>query len=405
MNATRLAVLVGLFACGERSSLEPGSRPDHLAFSVQPGTSAVGSPIIPAVQVSVLDASGNLLTGFSGQVTVALYSQECGDSLSGTTTVNAVAGVAAFADLRLHRVCYDILQATTPALLPAFTSVPFLVHPAGITQIAFARDSNVIDVYAHADVYVMNLDGTGLTNLTHTIGLDAQPTWSPDGARIAFQSDRGGDADIYVMNADGSNLRNLTNAPGADYAPAWSPDGLKIAFVSERVYPGTVIYVINVDGTGLTKLAGDTVKYFTPTWSPDSRKIAFVDGRDAFKLYVMNADGSGVTRVGAGIIAYSGPAWSPDGTKLLFNSPDQSGGAALYTVNVDGTGLQRLVNANVVDPSWSPDGTAIAFAAPYGDGHYHIFIANADGIGNVWVPLAGINGSVADDVQPQFRPH
>ena len=119
----------------------------------------------------------------------------------------------------------------------------------------------------------------------------------------------------------------------------------------------------------------------------------------------MNADGSGVTRVGAGIIAYSGPAWSPDGTKLLFNSPDQSGGAALYTVNVDGTGLQRLVNANVVDPSWSPDGTAIAFAAPYGDGHYHIFIANADGIGNVWVPLAGINGSVADDVQPQFRPH
>ena len=96
MNATRLAVLVGLFACGERSSLEPGSRPDHLAFSVQPGTSAVGSPIIPAVQVSVLDASGNLLTGFSGQVTVALYSQECGDSLSGTTTVNAVAGVAAF---------------------------------------------------------------------------------------------------------------------------------------------------------------------------------------------------------------------------------------------------------------------------------------------------------------------
>src|SRR3989441_8916839 len=365
MNATRLAVLVGLFACGERSSLEPGSHPDHLAFFVQPGTSAVGSPITPAVQVIMLDSSGNLLTGFSGQVTVALYSQECGDSLSGTTTVNAVAGVAAFADLRLHRVCYDILQATTPALLPAFgaTSVPFLVHPAGITQIAFTRDSNVIDVYDHADVYVMNLDGTGLTNLTHTIGLDAQPTWSPDGARIAFQSDRGGDADIYVMNADGSNLRNLTNAPGDDYAPIWSPDGLRIAFVSERVYPGTVIYVMNVDGSGLTKLAADTVAYFTPTWSPDSRKIAFVDGRDAFKLHVMNADGSGVTRVGEGIIAYSGPAWSPDGTKLLFNSPDQSGGAALYAANAPGNRVGRRVSAHFPDASWSPHGTAIAMPA------------------------------------------
>src|SRR3989441_9970840 len=125
MNATRLAVLVGLFACGERSSLEPGSRPDHLAFSVQPGTSAVGSPIIPTVQVSVLDASGNLLTGFSGQVTVALYSQECGDSLSGTTTVNAVAGGAAFVDLWLHRGCYRLLQATTPARPPACPTLPF----------------------------------------------------------------------------------------------------------------------------------------------------------------------------------------------------------------------------------------------------------------------------------------
>ncbi len=69
----------------------------------------------------------------------------------------------------------------------------------------------------------MNADGSGVTRLTNNADADRHPAWSPDGAKIAFTSNRDGNPDIYVMNADGSGLTNLTNDSAVDYAPTWSP--------------------------------------------------------------------------------------------------------------------------------------------------------------------------------------
>ena len=118
----------------------------------------------------------------------------------------------------------------------------------------------------------MDTDGGNPRNITNNPDADKDPSWSPDGKRIAFVSDREGQWDIHVMDADGGNPRNLSNNDFDEWDPSWSPDGKRILFLSSAD-----IYVMDADGGNPKSLtSGRRHNEFAPSWSPDGKRILFV---------------------------------------------------------------------------------------------------------------------------------
>ena len=123
------------------------------------------------------------------------------------------------------------------------------------------------------EIYLMDWNGNNIKRLTDTIGYEQCASFSPDGKKIAFASDRDGNFEIYVMNADGSNQVNLTHGPGNDSMPAWSSDGKQIAFCSDRDRTGetdlnTEIYRMQSDGNNLVRLTNNPARDRSPQWKP-----------------------------------------------------------------------------------------------------------------------------------------
>jgi Tol biopolymer transport system component len=235
------------------------------------------------------------------------------------------------------------------------------------------------------DIYAMNPDGSGMTQLTTNPAYDREPAWSADGTKIAFVSSRddpnpGGCSpcirEIYVMNADGTGQTRVTTDSLVDENPSWSPDGQKIVFqrTDTDCFQGgdLTVHVVNADGTGETEIANGA----SPGWSPDGQKI-LVYSPCTNSMFTVNPDGShpGPLPVSAPF-GFGAPSWAPDGMTLAYSKASGTG-SALYLRAGNGTEFPLTSDGlNGEEPAWSPDGTKIAFQRGS-----EIYSMNADGSG------------------------
>ncbi len=200
---------------------------------------------------------------------------------------------------------------------------------------------------SRASIYLMDIDGRNQRPLVDADGADRAPVFSPDGQKIAFESkaptqeaastpgstENNDTLEIYVIDVDGSNKTQLTHNDVDDGHPTWSPNGRQIAFSSmvEDIYQ---IFIMDAAGGTAKQLTFSNTSHYHPTFSSDGKRIIYVsNAHNHYTLWMMNADGTNKTQLTNHIGAHFEPSLSRDGKKLVF-SADRSDHMRIYLMDL-----------------------------------------------------------------------
>jgi TolB protein len=254
----------------------------------------------------------------------------------------------------------------------------------------------------HSTFVTVKPDGTGGVAIDSHGGIE--PNLSPNRKRIVFSRPvTGFDYDLWIMNTDGTGLTQLTDGNFTDVNSQWSPDGSKVVFTRAPESGSGVadVYIISVSTHALVKLSNNTSNWVSqyPSWSPDGSKVSFHWYCNIGDIFTINTDGTALTNATNNPGDYWYPRWSPDGTQFVYWSWTDLG-YDVYKMNLDGTGSVNLTNLSDIDdqlPYWSPDGSRIVFASNR-DGDGEIYTMKADG-----TDIRRITNNMIDDGYPSWR--
>jgi Tol biopolymer transport system component len=205
-------------------------------------------------------------------------------------------------------------------------------------------------IYESYDIFIADLKGNIVKQLTNEVGYDAEPTVSPKGDKIVFTSTRSGDLELYTMNIDGTDVKQITDELGYDGGAFFSPDGSKLIFRASRpktekeikaykellaigqVEPSDMeLFICNADGSDMKQLTFLGNANWSPFFHPNGKKVLFSSNFESqigfpFNLYMIDIDGKNLKRVTHSNTFEAFPVFSNDGKHLIFSSNRNNGG-------------------------------------------------------------------------------
>lgn len=263
------------------------------------------------------------------------------------------------------------------------------------TKIAFVSDQT-----GKKEIYLADVLGEGVRQVTRHNSLTISPRFSPDGGRLAYTSYHRGNPNLYITDlSQDKTTKAISWQQGLNMAPGWSPDGQSMITTMSK-NGDSDLYLMSTSGKILDRLTSNQGLNVSASWSPDGRRFAFVSDRSSTpQVYIMNIGTRQVQR-----LTYSGkenttPSWSPKGDLIAYTGLTDNG-YQLFVISPDGGEPTQLTQywGNYESPSWSPDGRQIVLARSKGNGKElcRIFLK-----GQGLTPLFSLKGS---QTYPQWSP-
>jgi TolB protein len=296
---------------------------------------------------------------------------------------------------------YDGDLSQVPSMAHRFANeiMKFFTGEYGVfgTQIAFSSK-----VGRFKELFVMDMDGSNIRQLTNDRSLSLSSSWDPSGTRLVFTSYRSRVPDLFVMDVASRATRQVTRGGELEIGNRFAPNGNQILTSRTEPRGGSSLVLLNLDGSLAGQLSGGgrTIDV-SPFYSPDGSEIVFCSNRGGGpQIYRMSAAGGGARRVSFVSSNYcTSPAWSPKGDKIAFVCR-ADGGFNLFVADPDGGNPQQLTaGGSSEDPEFSPDGRHIVFSTTTFGGPPSLALIRSDG-----KSIKRITTSRGGDFEPTWGP-